>query len=352
MLPKLGRTGSSSRVFIGLCPLPAGPGAPLAATLSGGPIGPLYRLPVALLPPVAGLLGSLAGGLGPEVSGPVVGCFSQKQLSYWAACTSDPWVVSIQTRGYELQFRRRPLAFGRIRMTVVSDPAKALALAQELSVLLAKGAIEPVDPLLQPGGFYSAYFLVTKKVGGFRPVLDLRGLNRFLKVLPFHMLTTADTLRVVTQGEGFATVDLRDAYFHLPIASHHRRFLRFAFQGQHYQFRVLPFGLSLSPRVFTRVVAAALAPLQAQGVKVLPCLDDWLVAIPASSGPGYGAPLVSRSPVGPESEHREELSGRFPTGHLPGDRPRLGRHEGLPDTSSCGRHFPPSSHLQAGQDGA
>ncbi|KAI9532707.1 hypothetical protein NQZ68_029273 [Dissostichus eleginoides] len=52
-------------------------------------------------------------------------------------------------------------------MTVVSDPAKALALAQELSVLLAKGAIEPVDPLLQAGGFYSAYFLVTKKVGGF-----------------------------------------------------------------------------------------------------------------------------------------------------------------------------------------
>jgi len=150
VLPKLGGPGSSSRVFIGLCPLPAGPGAPLAATLSGGPIGPLYRLPVALLPPVAGLLGSLAGGLGPEVSGPVVGCFSQQQLSYWAVCTSDPWVVSTLTQGYELQFQ--PLAFGRVKMTVVSDPAKALALAQELSVLLAKGAIEPVDPLLQPGG--------------------------------------------------------------------------------------------------------------------------------------------------------------------------------------------------------
>ena len=70
-------------------------------------------------------------------------------------------------------------------MTVVNDPAKALALDQELSTLLAKGAIEPVDPLLHPRGFYSRYCLVKKKEGRFRPILYLRGLNRFLKVLPF-----------------------------------------------------------------------------------------------------------------------------------------------------------------------
>jgi len=50
------------------------------------------------------------------------------------------------------------------------------------------------------------YFLVSKKVGGFRLILDLRGVNRFLKVLPFYMLTTAHA-----QGEWFLTVDLRDA---------------------------------------------------------------------------------------------------------------------------------------------
>ncbi len=39
----------------------------------------------------------------------------------------------------------------------------------------------------------------------------------------------------------------------------------------------LPFGLSLSPRVFTKVAEAALVPLREQGVRILNYLDDWLI---------------------------------------------------------------------------
>lgn len=166
-------------------------------------------------------------------------------------------------------------------MTTIGDPAKAIVVDQELAALLDKGAIEPVDPLSWGRGFYSKYFLVPRKTGGFRPILDLRGLNSYLKRMPFHMLTTADVLQSVTQGEWFTSVDLKDAYFHVPVAPRHRQFLRFAYQGRHWQFRVLPFGLSLSPRVFTRCAAAALAPLQARGIKILPYLDDWLICTPS-----------------------------------------------------------------------
>ncbi|KAK7905160.1 hypothetical protein WMY93_017767 [Mugilogobius chulae] len=97
------------------------------------------------------------------------------------------WVLTTLSQGYRLQFRRRPPAFGRVRWTVIHDSAKAQALCKEISTLLEKGAIVPVDPRLDPGGFYSRYFLVPKKTGDLRPVLDLRGLNVFLKVLQFRM---------------------------------------------------------------------------------------------------------------------------------------------------------------------
>lgn len=84
-------------------------------------------------------------------------------------------------------------------------------------------------------------------------------------------------LQTVAQGEWLTSVDLKDAYFHVPIAHHHRKFLQFAYRDHHWQFRVLPFGLSLFPRVFTRCMAADLAPLQSRSVKVLPYLDDWLL---------------------------------------------------------------------------
>ena len=181
------------------------------------------------------------------------------------------------TLGYRIQFRRRPPFSRQVEQTIVTDPARALALETEIGTLLRKGAIRRIESGASQPGFYSKYFLVPKASGGLRPILDLRRLNSFVKTLSFRMLTCTQVLSSVAEGEWFTLVDLKDAYFHVPIHPLHRRFLRFAFGGQEYEFRVLPFGLSLSPRVFTRVVAAVLAPLHAQGIRVLPYLDDWLI---------------------------------------------------------------------------
>ncbi len=53
--------------------------------------------------------------------------------------------------------------------------------------------------------------------------------------------------------------------------------------------QVLPFGLSLSPRVFTKVAEAALVPLREQGVRILNYLDDWLSLRISYANTGIGA---------------------------------------------------------------
>ncbi|KAL0157249.1 hypothetical protein M9458_048495, partial [Cirrhinus mrigala] len=126
-------------------------------------------------------------------------------------------------------------------------------------------------------GFYSRYFIVPKKDGGLRPILDLRLLNRSVKRLKFKMLTIKQVVSQIRSEDWFVTIDLKDAYFHVSILPHHRKFLRFAFRGEAYQYRVLPFGLALSPRTFTKCVDAALAPLRLQGIRILNYIDDWLI---------------------------------------------------------------------------
>ncbi len=186
------------------------------------------------------------------------------------------WLLNVIERGYTLQFRRRPPRFNGVVQSLTS-PRNAQALRQEIGCLLEKGAVERVPPHELESWFYSRYFVVPKRDGGLRPILDLRPINRALCERQFRMVTLKQILAQIRPGDWFASVDLKDAYFHIQIAPHHRRFLRFAFENTAYQYSVLPFGLALAPRTFSKCVDAALSPLRAGGMRILNYLDDWLI---------------------------------------------------------------------------
>ncbi len=83
-----------------------------------------------------------------------------------------------------------------------------------------------VPPALSESGFYSRYFLVPKKDDCLRPILDLRRLNHALMRRSFRMIMLKQILSQIRTGDWFCSLDLKDAYFHIQIAPHHRRFLR------------------------------------------------------------------------------------------------------------------------------
>ncbi len=133
------------------------------------------------------------------------------------------WLLRTIRLGYVIQFARRPPKFRGIRFTSVLSK-DAPVLRAEVAVLLAKDAIEPVPPAEMKSGFYSPYFIVPKKDGGLRPILDLRVLNRALHKLPFRMLTQRRIFQCVRPFDWFAAIDLKDAYFHVSILPRHRPF--------------------------------------------------------------------------------------------------------------------------------
>ncbi|VDI40423.1 Hypothetical predicted protein, partial [Mytilus galloprovincialis] len=158
-------------------------------------------------------------------------------LDQWALITSDKWVLSILRRGLELQFLEQPpLSPVPINLSVTKDSQKNQLLQNEVNILIQKGGLEEVNPPFHLG-FYSRLFLVPKKNGKMRPVLDLSVLNQYLVVPHFKMETNRSIRSTIHLGTWTTSLDLMDAYFHIPISHKFRHFLRLVLGRQGLQFQ-------------------------------------------------------------------------------------------------------------------
>ena len=196
----------------------------------------------------------------------------------WQAIGAKTWVVTVLRDGYRVPFTDSPPPLSR---TPVSFPTyrggspRAQALRQEVEAMLDK---ETLEIARDPGpGFYSGLFLVEKVSDGWRPVIDLSHLNNFIQLTSFKMETAASVLLSARKGDFLASLDLKDAYFQIPIHRSWRKLLRFMSEGTAYQFKALCFGLLTAPQVLTRVFAVVSVWAHSHGIRLLWYLDDWLV---------------------------------------------------------------------------
>ena len=91
------------------------------------------------------------------------------------------------------------------------------------------------------------------------------------------METLDSAIYFLEQNCFMASIDLKDAYFSIPIACEHRKYLRFQWRDKLYQFCVLPFGLASAPRVFTKVLKPMIAHLRSHGYMSCNYIDDALL---------------------------------------------------------------------------
>ena len=190
----------------------------------------------------------------------------------WEEITDNKWVLSIVRHGFRIPFSKiPPLSSVPIRMSKSSSPF----LREEIENL-NKRAVERVQ---NPGtpGFYSRIFLVPKKNGTLRLIIDLSLLNRYIKKESFKMETVKSVRQAMRLNDWAVSIDLTDAYLHVPIHHQSRKYLRFIYEDQVYHFTALPFGMSLSPLIFSKLMDVIAACLRQHAISVFPYLDDWLI---------------------------------------------------------------------------
>ena len=74
-----------------------------------------------------------------------------------------------------------------------------------------------------------------------------------------------------------ATIDLKDAYFNIPIYPTDRKYLRFSWENSLYEFTCLPFGYKLAPRTFTKILKPVYAALRFRGIRVVFYIDTLVI---------------------------------------------------------------------------
>jgi hypothetical protein len=147
-------------------------------------------------------------------------------------------------------------------------------LSDLLKDLLSKKVIEPCRGNPR---FIANIFTVPKPSGGARLILDLSPLNLFLKPASFQLPSIKQLRAALLRPAWLAKVDLRDAYWHVPIDPAFRSYLAFRWHNQMFEFRAMPFGFSTAPAAFTSLMNFPLTLLREKGVSCLVYLDDWIV---------------------------------------------------------------------------
>ena len=195
----------------------------------------------------------------------------------WSKVVSNTWVLNVVKDGYKIPLRTIPKQARAPTNPSVSGSALDV-LNKEADDLLAKQAVTKVKPVY--GEFVSSYFAVPKphRIDQWRPILNLKVFNYNVKKYKFSMETARHVRDWIRPGYYAISMDIRDAYLHISVNPGSRKFLRFVWRGDLLQWDVIPFGLTCSPRVLTKVLKPVISFLR-QNFQILVSIymDDILV---------------------------------------------------------------------------
>jgi hypothetical protein len=190
----------------------------------------------------------------------------------WQNITSDAFVLEC-LNGLKIKFFEKPIQCF-LPIPIKFSMKEKLAIDAEISLLLDKGAIVAVDPCA--GQFISNIFVRPKPNGSLRVILNLKKLNEFVVYEHFKNEHLEFILPLIRENSYFASIDLKDAYFLIPVDDEFKKFFRFLWNGQVFEYQCMCFGFSSAPRIFTKCMKPVFSHLHSLAHECSFYLDDSL----------------------------------------------------------------------------
>ena len=149
-------------------------------------------------------------------------------------------------------------------------PPKQAILRRMVNELIEQGVVKP-----SKSPYASPAFLVPKSRGEYRLVVDYRKVNAKIKFDCYPLPTIEQAFEQFAGAQVFSVLDLKSAYFQIPLSAKSRRITAFCTPFGLYEFCKLPMGISVGSQGLSRVVDELFGDLK--GKFVFNFLDDLVV---------------------------------------------------------------------------
>ena len=160
----------------------------------------------------------------------------------WRKAGAPRMMVQWLKSGVPLEWIRPP----QPTQSTMKTPGQSSELQQELTELVKSGAFVPMETK-----FIALTFIIPKKGGGTRLIHDLRSINRCLAPPKFTLKGAKEAAAVVRESEWLVSLDMKHGYQQVAVSKKARKYLGAQCGDKTVASTVLPFGLNLSPYVFT-----------------------------------------------------------------------------------------------------
>ena len=130
--------------------------------------------------------------------------------------------------------------------------------------------------------FLSTLFLVGKKDGGKRPVINLEELNKSIPYGYFKMDDLFLSKEMLLSGDLMCKINLKGACFPVPLAKNSQKYVRFHWKENPYEFLCLCFGLSLVSRIFKELMKISISILRKLCIRIIIYLDNHMLSMGAT----------------------------------------------------------------------